>query len=80
MKYLRWFGRVVRPYGISLTVMMLCHVLLAVCTVAFVYICKRLVDTAVAVLSGTGANAEFTAWFVALAGVVLLRICLNSFR
>lgn len=80
MKYLRWFGRAVRPYSFPLAVMMSCHVLLAVCTIAFVYICKMLVDVAVAVFSGSGVFDDLYMWFAALALVVLLRIALNSFK
>ena len=33
MKYLRWFGKVVRPYGFPLTMMILSHVVLAGCAI-----------------------------------------------
>ena len=56
MKYLRWFGRALRPHWMSVTCMMMCHVLLAVCAVAFVYVSKKLVDVAVAMLEGHDVN------------------------
>ena len=51
-KYLKWFSKVVRPHRASIAVMMLCHVLLAGCSVGFVFASKKLVDIAVAVLQG----------------------------
>ena len=80
MKYLRWFSRVVRPYSLSLAVMMLCHVLLAACTIAFVYVCKKLVDIAVAIVAGSGTETAIFPWLSALVCIVVLRIALNSFR
>ena len=80
MKYLRWFTRVVRPYTLSLTVMLLCHLLLAACTLGFVYSCKRLVDSAISVFNGSSATEEITVWTIVLIAVVLLRIALNALR
>lgn len=80
VKYIKWFGRVVRPYSGSVTVMMLCHILLAACSVGFVYSCKRLVDAAVATFAGTSSPVEITCWCAALVGIVSLRIALNALR
>ena len=80
MKYIRWIGRTVRPYGLSLTFMMLCHVILAVCSIAFVFLCKKLVDAAVASVSGTSSEDGILILAMCLAGIVLLRISLNSVR
>ena len=40
-----------RPHWMSVLCMMMCHVLLATCSVAFVYVSKKLVDVAVAMLT-----------------------------
>lgn len=80
MNYLRWIGRLVRPYGLPMTFMMLCHLLLAFCSVAFVYICKRLVDTAVSIVSGSAASDDILYLFIFMAAIVLIRIALNAFR
>lgn len=80
MKYLRWFGRAMRPHWMSVTCMMMCHVLLAVCSVAFVYVSKKLVDVAVAMLAGRPVTVGLEMWAVALAGVILIRVLLNALR
>ena len=79
-KYLQWFGHVVRPCSGAMTLMMVCHVLYAVCAVAFVYACKQLVDVAVAVYSGRPAETGIWSWFSVLASVVIVRIAINAFR
>ena len=86
MRYLRWFGRTVRPYGFPLTFIMLCHVAVAACSIGFVYLCKKLVDCAVAAFNSIGTS-ENHLWHVdikislaCLLGVVLLRIGLNALR
>lgn len=79
-KYLQWFGHVVRPCSGAMTLMMVCHVLYAVCAVAFVYACKQLVDVAVAVYSGRPAGTGIWSWFAVLASVVIVRIAINAFR
>ena len=48
MKYLRWLADAIRPYWVAVTVMMICHVLIACCSIGFVYVSKMLVDVAVA--------------------------------
>lgn len=80
MRYLRWFGRALRPYWAAVTCMMMCHVLLAVCSIAFVYVSKKLVDVAVAMLGGTSVETGLGTWAVALAAVILVRIMLNALR
>ena len=80
IKYIRWFGRVVRPYSGSMAVMMLCHIVLAACSIGFVYSCKRLVDAAVAAFAGTSTSAEIMCWCAALISVVCLRLALNALR
>ena len=80
MKYLRWFGRVVRPYTFSLSVMLACHLVLAACTMGFVYACKKLVDSAISIFNGSSQADEITIWALILASIVLLRIALNALR
>lgn len=80
MKYVKWFIKAVRPYWIQLTVMMLCHVLIAGCAIGFVYVSKKLVDVAVAVLQGTGDMSGLTFWACCMVGIALARILINSVR
>ena len=80
MKYLRWFGRALRPYWASVTGMMMCHVMLALCSIAFVYVSKKLVDVAVAILEGSDVDSGLVPLAVALASVILVRIMLNALR
>ena len=79
MKYIRWFLRTVRPYSLSLAMMIFCHVLLAGCAICFVYTCKKLVDSAVAAFSGASPESIIK-WLLVLVGVVLMRIAVNAFR
>ena len=78
MRYLRWFGRALRPHWMSVVCMMLCHVLLAACSVAFVYVSKKLVDVAVAILGGTLESGALTGWAVAMVSVIIIRVLLNA--
>ena len=80
MRYLRWFRQALRPYWASVTCMMMCHVMLALCSIAFVYVSKKLVDVAVALLSGSSVEVGLGVWAVALAVVILTRIILNALR
>lgn len=57
---------------------MMCHVLLAVCSVAFVYVSKKLVDVAVAILGGTLESGALTGWAVAMVSVIVIRVLLNA--
>ena len=58
--------------------MMMCHVLLAACSVAFVYVSKKLVDVAVAILGGTLESGALTGWAVAMVSVIVIRVLLNA--
>lgn len=80
MKYLRWFGRALRPHWMSVTCMMICHVLLAVCSIAFVYVSKKLVDVAVAIFGHRPVETSLEFWAVALVLVILFRVLLNALR
>lgn len=71
MKQLRWILRVSRPYGWSIAGMMLCHLLLTVCSLGFVYVCKRMVDEAVAMFNGADEMSHLWGW----AGVMALLVC-----
>lgn len=79
MKYIRWIYKFVRPHAGAMTVMMLCHVLLAACAVGFVYVSKALVDVAVAQMQGTEAGSLW-ALGAFMVCIVLLRIALNALR
>ena len=70
----------VRPQRWAMSVMMLCHVLLACCAVGFVYISKHLVDVAVDVLKGASAGNRLWLLAAGMIGIVLVRICLNALR
>ena len=79
-KYILWLGRAIRPLIGNVTVMMLCHVMLAVCSICFVYICKKLVDIAVAVFDGSVTVDSVWKWLLFMAGVIMMRILLNAWR
>lgn len=86
MRYLRWLCRAARPYGLPLTMIMLCHVAVAACSIGFVYSCKKLVDCAVYAFNSIGTSEgtlwhlNISIWLACLLAVVLLRICLNALR
>jgi len=80
MKYIRWFLNAARPYRLRLAVMMFCHILITGCAVGFVYVSKKLVDIAVAVLSGNDSADSLMQWAAAMVGIVLFRISLNALR
>ena len=80
MKYLKWFLRTVRPYWGSLSVMMSCHVLLTACSIGFVYVSKKLVDTAVALLGGAEPSQGLSLWALLMVSIILFRIVLNALR
>ena len=80
MKYLRWLSKAVRPYRTAMTVMMTCHVLLACCSIGFVYVSKKLVDVAVAILNDTPSGRGIWYWAAAMISIILVRIALNALR
>lgn len=80
MKYLKWFLKTARPYGLRLAFTMLCHIQIAGCAVGFVYVSKKLVDIAVAALNGQDAGNALLVWGSAMAGIALMRILLNAVR
>ena len=80
MRYFRWFIRAVRPYWLSLSTIMLCHVLIAGCAIGFVYVSKKLVDVAVAMFEGRDLMDGLTLWAALMVGIVIFRIGLNALR
>ena len=80
MKYLRWLSKAVRPYRTAMAVMMTCHVLLACCSIGFVYVSKKLVDVAVAILNDTPSGRSIWYWAAAMISIILVRIALNALR
>ncbi len=79
-RYITWFNKAVRPFRGSIAAMMLCHVLLAGCSIGFVYVSKKLVDVAVEVLRGAGLSSGIWMWAGMMIGIVLFRIGLNAVR
>ena len=79
-QYIKWFRKVVRPYRASIAVMMVCHVLLAACSVGFVFASKKLVDIAVAVLQTGAERSGLWVWASIMIGIVIGRIGLNALR
>lgn len=79
-KYVRWFGKAVRPYRAAIAVMMICHVLLAACSVGFVFASKKLVDMAVSVLQYGGDRSWLWIWTSVMIAIVIGRIGLNAMR
>ena len=80
MKYLKWFLSAARPYRMRLVLTMACHILIAGCAIGFVYVSKKLVDIAVAILSGTETSDTIFIWALAMVGVAVFRILLNALR
>ena len=83
MKQIRWILKTIRPYWTKIAAMMICHIALAACSVAFVYVSKVMVDKAVAVHSGTAEGEGWSAlgiWVCAMAGIIIVRILLNALR
>ena len=80
MKYLRWFLKTVRPYWGSLSVMMSCHVLLTGCSIGFVYVSKKLIDTAVSTLGGGSSTYGLSFWAMLMVSIILFRVALNALR
>ena len=80
MKYIKWFAKVVRPYFGSIAVMMICHIILAACSIGFVFVSKKLVDVAVALLGGHQVSDGLTFWAAMMVAIVVLRILLNAIR
>lgn len=79
MKYLRWIYRFTRRQRWAMAVMLLCHVLLAGCAVGFVYVSKKLVDVAVAMVQGT-EGGDLWQWGLSMVCIVLARVGLNALR
>ncbi len=80
MKYIKWFIKAARPYCLQISVMLLCHILLAGCAIGFVFVSKKLVDVAVALFGGGETGPELTSWALCMVGIVLARILLNALR
>ena len=89
MKQIRWILKTIRPFWMQVTAMMLCHIAVAACAVAFVYVSKVMVDNATAMFAAHAAGAAETVgtiwtnlgkWACAMIGIVVFRILLNSLR
>ena len=87
MKQIRWILKTIRPFWMQVTAMMLCHIAVAACAVAFVYVSKVMVDNATAMFAAQAAGAAETVgtiwtnlgkWACAMIGIVVFRILLNS--
>ena len=79
-RYLKWFNRATRRFRGAILIMLMCHVLLTLCTVGFVYVSKKLVDIAVASLQGASCDNSLYIWSAALVGIILMRIIVNAAR
>jgi ABC-type multidrug transport system fused ATPase/permease subunit len=89
MKQIRWILKTIRPFWMQVTAMMLCHIAVAACAIAFVYVSKVMVDNATAMFAAQAAGAAETVgtiwtnlgkWACAMIGIVVFRILLNSLR
>ena len=58
----------------------MCHVLLALCSVAFVYVSKKLVDVAVAILGGRLESDALIPCAVSMVAIIIVRVLLNALR
>ncbi len=79
-KYFRWSVKTVRPYWLQIMLTILCHVLLAGCAIGFVFVSKKLVDTAVDLFAGKDVGGGLPLWAAFMIGIVLMRILLNALR
>lgn len=79
MRYLSWLYKVAKPYGFSLFAVLLCHILVTLCTLGFVYSSKGLVDAAVAILNG-GKSETFNFYAILFASILIIRIVMNVIR
>lgn len=80
MRYFNWFLRTVRPFRMLMASTILCHILVSGCAIGFVYVSKKLVDLAVDAFSGKDVGYTIVISAASMAGIVLLRILLNSVR
>ncbi len=80
MKYIKWFIKASGPYTLQLSVMLLCHLLLAGCAIGFVFVSKKLVDVAVALVGGGEVNEGLAFWALCMVAIVVSRILLNALR
>ena len=89
MKQIRWILKTIRPFWMQVTAMMLCHIAVAACAIAFVYVSKVMVDNATAMFAAQASGAAETVgtiwtnlgkWACAMIGIVVFRILLNSLR
>lgn len=89
MKQIRWILKIIRPFWMQVAAMMLCHIAVAACAIAFVYVSKVMVDNATAMFAAQAAGAAETVgtiwtnlgkWACAMIGIVVFRILLNSLR
>lgn len=80
MRYFNWFLRTVRPFRMLMASTILCHILVSGCAIGFVYVSKKLVDLAVDAFSGKDVGYTIVIFAASMAGIVLLRILLNSVR
>ena len=83
MKQIRWILKTIHPYWMQITAMMICHIAMAACAVGFVYVSKVMVDKAVGIHSGSIDGTPWSIlgiWAGAMAGIIILRILLNSIK
>jgi len=69
-----------RPYRMAISVMMFSHVILAACSILFVYTCKKLVDSAVAAFDGKEQEYGIPFLLGVLVLIVVVRIAVNAAR
>jgi len=79
-KYIQWSGKAMRPYRMAISVMMFSHVILAACSILFVYTCKKLVDSAVAAFDGKEQEYGIPFLLGVLVLIVVVRIAVNAAR
>ncbi|MCM1178281.1 MAG: ABC transporter ATP-binding protein/permease [Clostridium sp.] len=80
MRYLRWIAGAARPYALPLLAVAISYALLTCCSIGFVYVSKRLVDTATAIFAGCDVAHGLLFWAVAMVLVILMRTVLNALK
>lgn len=86
IKYIKWFMAAAKPYRWTIIISIVCHLVLVVLALAYVYVSKALVDIATgntesAEMFGiTGMRSGLIAFGLAMVGIILLRTFLMGFK
>lgn len=86
IKYIRWFANAAKPYKWTIAASIVCHLLLVVLALAYVYVSKALVDIATGntesaeMLGISGMRSGLIAFGLAMIGVIVFRTLLMGLK